>query len=424
MSLPKSRDVVVVGGGILGLASAYELARRGLSVLVIESYRTGAAQSGLNLGFVRQQGRDPAELPLMMAANRRWRSLSAELGADTEWVMGGNLRLTKDGSLAVRYEEWVRLASSIGLDSRVVTGEEVNTILCAETGGFEIAIFTPSDGHADPVATCAAYASAARCNGAEIVEGVAVTGLERTGSRISGVSTAIGEVRARAVVVAAGAGSARLCRSVGVRFPQRLVRQSVVLTEPVKALTKAAAWTGELFVRQDVQGRLRLAGATRNEIVLDPGGIRDAPRFLASYFANRSQLRIRADRARLLRAAGRSLLAPTGDAHLPVADPEDIIYCLRTAARMFPALAELRLQRAWAGEIDSTPDALAVLDAPVEHPGLVLATAMSGHGFGLSPAVGSVVAALVAGEEPGFDLRPFRLARFHDGSHLEPAHLL
>ena len=211
-AVPARRDVVVVGGGIVGLASAYEIARRGASVLVIERDRAGAHQSGRNLGFVRQQGRAAAELPIMMAANRRWRLLSAELQDDVEWVMGGNLRLTNEAALATRYEQWVQQASSIGLDSRVVTAREIASILGTDKGRWALGIFTASDGQADPAAACRAYANAARAQGVEIVEGVGVTSLVSAGGRITGVVTEVGEVGAGAVVLSAGAGSARLAR--------------------------------------------------------------------------------------------------------------------------------------------------------------------------------------------------------------------
>ena len=127
--LPERCDAVVVGGGVLGLSSAYELARRNMSVVLIESGLVGARQSGRNLGFVRQQGRALAELPMMMTAKQRWRGLGDELGSDVEWQMGGNLRLTNDPGLASRYEWWAADAASLGLDSRVVSRAEVASIL-------------------------------------------------------------------------------------------------------------------------------------------------------------------------------------------------------------------------------------------------------------------------------------------------------
>ena len=88
-------DVVVVGGGIVGCATAYYLARRGVRVILLERGEVAGEQSGRNWGFVRQQGRDPAEVPLMVAANRTWRGLEQELDADLEWIQGGNLALSR-----------------------------------------------------------------------------------------------------------------------------------------------------------------------------------------------------------------------------------------------------------------------------------------------------------------------------------------
>lgn len=419
----ESCDVAVVGGGVLGLASAYELARAGARVVLLEAGRAGAKQSGRNLGFVRQQGRDPVELPMMMAANRRWRTLSSELGADVEWVMGGNLRLTNDAGLATRYERWVELAAGLGLDSRVVTDGEIATILGSRQR-FLLGIFTASDGQADPVATCEAYLAAARAAGAKVVEGVAARSVVSAGGVVRGVESELGELVAPTVVLAAGAGSAALARGLGIALPQRLVRQTVVLSEPLPRVTEAACWTGELFIRQDVHGRLRMAASTRNEVVPGLGAWREAPSFLRSYLANRAQLKLKLDPASLARAAVRAVAAHGGDEQVPRAEAEDIAFILDAAERAFPQLPELSVMRAWAGEIDATPDSLPILDAPSSHPGLVLATGMSGHGFGVGPVVGEVVARLVAGAEPGIDLRPFRLARFSDGSRLEPARLL
>jgi glycine/D-amino acid oxidase-like deaminating enzyme len=338
--------------------------------------------------------------------------------------MGGNLRLTNDPELAGRYERWAADAASLGLDSRVVSRAEVASILPGVSEEWLLGIFTASDGQAGPIATCRAYATALRARGVQVCEGVPVRNVTLAGGTVAGVTTPFGQVKAGVVVLAAGSGTARLARGVGVAIPQQLVRQTVILTDPVRPVTRAAAWTGELFIRQDASGCLRLAASARNEIVLDPGGIRDAGRFLSSYLANRSQLRLRADTPSLARALLRPLQAASGDELSPGPRADDVRFCLERAHRYFPGLGALRLRRAWAGEIDATPDALPVIDGGGGPSGLVIATGMSGHGFGLGPVVGTIVADLAEGAEPGFDLRPFRLARFHDGSHLEPAHLM
>jgi glycine/D-amino acid oxidase-like deaminating enzyme len=413
-----------VGGGVLGLSSAYELARRNLSVVLVESGQVGGRQSGRNLGFVRQQGRAPAELPMMMAANQRWRGLAKELGSDVEWRMGGNLRLTNDPEQAGRYERWAADAASLGLDSRVVSRAEMASILPGVSEKWLLGIFTASDGHADPSATCRAYAAALRASGVQVCEGVPVRKITVAGGSVTGVMTPFGELKAGVVVLAAGSSSARLARGAGIEIPQQLVSQTVILTEPVPEVTRAAAWTGELFIRQDARGCLRVAAATRNEIVLDPAGIRHAGRFLASYLANRSRLRMRLDPASVARALLRPAQSPRGGELPPRPRFDDVRFCLERVQRYFPGLAALRLRRAWAGEIEVTPDALPVIDGGGGPSGLVIATGMSGHGFGLGPIAGTVVADIVDGAETGFDLRPFRLARFHDGSRLEPVHLI
>ena len=424
VGLPQRCDAVVIGGGVLGLSSAYELARRGLSVVLVESARVGGRQSGRNLGFVRQQGRAPAELPMMMAANQRWQGLSHELGADVEWRAGGNLRLTNDPELASRYERWVGDAASLGLDSRVVSNAEVESILPGVNEKWLLGIFTASDGHADPIATCRAYTRALRERGVQVCEGVPVQQITVAGGSVTGVRTPIGELQADVVVLAAGSGSARLARGAAGEIPQQLVSQTVILTEPVPVVTRAAAWTGELFIRQDARGCLRLAAATRNEIVLDLAGIRHAGRFLSNYLANRSRLSVPLNPARLARALLRPAQSTWGGMSSPRPRFDDIRFCLERAQRYFPGLGDLRLRRAWSGEIEVTPDALPVIDGEGGPSGLVIATGMSGHGFGLGPIVGNVVADIVDGAETGFDLRPFRFARFHDGSRLEPIHLI
>ena len=424
VGLPERCDAVVVGGGVLGLSSAHELARRGLSVVLVESGQAGGRQSGRNLGFVRQQGRALAELPMMMAANQRWRGLGKELGSDVEWRMGGNLRLTNDPEAAGRYERWAADAASLGLDSRVVSRAEVASILPGVSEKWLLGIFTASDGHADPSATCRAYTTALRARGVQVCEGVPVRKITLAGGSVTGVTTPFGDVKARVVVLAAGSGSARLARGATIEIPQQLVTQTVILTEPVGAVTRAAAWTGELFIRQDARGCLRLAASARNEIVLDPAGIRHAGRFLSSYLSNRSRLRVPLDPASLARALLRPVQSSRGGELPPRPRFDDVRFCLDRVQRYFPGLGAPRLRRAWAGEIEVTRDALPVIDGAGGPSGLVIATGMSGHGFGLAPIVGKVVADIVAGAETGFDLRPFRLARFHDGSRLEPVHLL
>src|SRR5262249_16250978 len=222
-----------------------------------------------------------------------------------------------------------------------------------------------------------------------------------------------GELKAGVVVLAAGSSSARLARGAAIEIPQQLVSQTVILTEPVPVVTRAAAWTGELFIRQDARGCLRLAAATRNEIVLDLAGMRHAGRFLSNYLSNRSRLRVPLNPASLARALLRPVRSTWGVVLPPRPRFDDVRFCLERANRYFPGLGGLRLRRAWSGEIELTPDALPVIDGGAGPSGLVIATGMSGHGFGLGPIVGTVVADHVSGAQTALYPRPFRFPRFH-----------
>src|SRR5262245_5610549 len=143
-------DVVVVGGGIVGSATAYYLARRGARVVVLERGEAPGEQSRKNWGFVRQQGRDPSEVPLMMEANRIWRGLEAELGADIEWVQGGNLGLAATAERMALFEEWLGVARQFGLDTRLLRPADLPAVVPGLVPGWAGGLHTPSDGHADP----------------------------------------------------------------------------------------------------------------------------------------------------------------------------------------------------------------------------------------------------------------------------------
>jgi glycine/D-amino acid oxidase-like deaminating enzyme len=412
-SLPAQADVVVVGGGILGVASAYQLVKRGLQVVLLEKSQIGGAQSGRSLGFVRQQGRAPEELPMMIASNALWRDLEAELDADIEWVQGGNLRLTNDPVIAANYEKWANVGAEFGLGTRVLTKDQVAEILPGVAKSWLMAIFTPSDGHADPLKTTQALAAAAVGRGACLVEGCAVSSILTAGGRVSGVETARGTIRCAALVLAAGATSGRLARPLGLDIPQRLVRSTAVLTEPFPPVTKAAVWAGSLAFRQTREGRFMVMPGGAGDVDLRLENFRQLRHFLPMYLHNRSQLRLQfVPGVFLASLRHRAVGNPEPE---PQPNRSDVRRCMALMNELFPHLEGVKASRAWAGNIEGTPDALPVLDAPQKVDGLIIATGSSGHGFGMGPIIGVVVADLVTRGTSQFDLHPMRLSRFFEG---------
>lgn len=205
----RTADVVVIGAGIVGSATAYYLARRGVRAIVVERGSVHGEQSRKNWGFVRQQGRDPLEVPLMMEANRIWQGLERELGADIEWTQGGNLALAATAERLAMMEQWLPVAREFGLDTRVVRGRDLQLIIPGLGGEWAGGMFTPGDGHADPVKATEALARGAVAHGAVIHLDCAVQGVTTRDGAVRGVLTERGEIAAPWVVCAAGAWSAR-----------------------------------------------------------------------------------------------------------------------------------------------------------------------------------------------------------------------
>lgn len=425
-TIPSSADVVVIGGGIMGVASAFFLARAGRSVAVIEKGRIAGEQSGRNWGWIRQQARDVDELPLMIESNRIWRTAERELGADIEWTQGGNLSLATDPVRIAFFKEWLAVARDVGLDTRLLTPTDVSEILPEVQGRWRGAMFTPSDGHAEPTKATWAFARAAERAGATIVEGCAVDRITVERGRVTGVETERGVIRARHVICAAGVWSARLLRGVGIDLPVRIVRATVAGTTPIDPLTEiAVGYHPVVSFRQRRDGTLYIASSGGDhDVTLQ--SFRHLRMFLPNYLKNRRMLRIHVGRP-LGRDVTNAVLHRrrhrrpwrTERVLAPSASEEKVREGVIEFRKMFPDL-EFEVAHTWAGYIDSTPDAVPVIDLLDRPAGLVIATGFSGHGFGMGPIVGRVTTELVVDGNPSFDLSAFRLSRFADGSYKEP----
>ncbi len=422
--MDRKADVVIIGAGIVGTATAYFLARHGISVIVCEKGEVAGEQSSRNWGFVRQQGRDPAELPLAMGANRIWQGLERELNADLEWIQGGNLMTFADEVEQAAWEGWVAAAREQGLDSQLLTPDEVadhlpgNRIECC--GG----VFTPSDGQAEPTVVTGALQRAAEGRGAEFLTHCAVFDIETSAGALSGVVSEHGLIRAPVVVLAAGAWSSRMLRLLGVRLPQMWLRGSVARTQALPEITSAATWTGVAF-RQRRDGSLNVANrSVDHDLTLDT--LFNLPAFASGYFRHKRAVKLHLNRLFLDLLAGRfSKTALRRElTRFRILDPEPNLGQLQNlmadVRRLLPAAAEAEIERTWAGYIDFTPDMLPTIDRLEQPGGLVLATGFSGHGFGVGPMAGQLTAELARGAEPSLDLTPFHFSRFHDGSRLEP----
>lgn len=426
--VPREADAVVIGGGIVGCATAYELARRGMKVVLVEKGRIGDEQSNRAWGFVRQQRRDLAELPLMVAGNKIWPRLSAALEADIEWVQHGILTVAESEEQMAALRAWVDASHGYGVETQVLSRAQIAELIPEMGGPWIGGIYTPSDGHAEPVKATTALARGAAAAGAEIHTFCAAEDIEVAGGRVSAVVTERGAIKTPVVVCAAGAWSGRVARLVGLDLPQLVVRATVAETAPVPPLTRVACWTPGVAFRQRPTGSLYIARGGDSDYDLTLNSLRYARYFLPNYRKNWSAFRFHMTKdlwrgvRRALPGNGAPALHPF--AHTVAVEPAPNPKVVRRAqgqlVRIFPALAGVAIQRTWAGMIDSTPDAVPVLGEVDRPRGFIFATGFSGHGFAMGPIVGQLMSELVVDGQPSIEIRQLDYNRFREGRMAAP----
>ena len=292
--LPEAADVVVIGAGVVGVSTAYFLARSGARVAVFEKGRVAGEQSSRNWGWVRQQGRDPSELPIVMESKRIWRGLAEETGErDLAFTECGCLYVATDPERMARWEEWLEVAAQHQLDSRIVAPREVEALVPALNGAWAGGIFTPSDGRAEPFVAVPALARAARRLGAAIVEGCAVRTVETEAGRVRAVHTERGRVGAQAVVLAGGAWTSYFASNLGLDLPQLTVRATAGRTNPVAGPEMPAVYSPQLCIRRRADGGYTVANGDLVEHYVGPRSFRYLTKFRSLLAASARDLRLR-----------------------------------------------------------------------------------------------------------------------------------
>lgn len=421
---PKEADVVVVGGGVMGVCTALFLARDGQKVVLCEKGRIAGEQSSRNWGWIRQTGRDPQELPIMVEANRIWRELSAETNVDIGLRQCGVTYLAENEEELQGYRDWLAQVGEDAPDSRMLSRAQTAALYPGMSRSYPGSLHTSSDLRAEPWVAVPALAGIAVRDGATLVEDCAVRAVETTNGQVTSVVTEAGVIQTGRVVVAGGAWSSLLLRRLGVSIPQLSVRASVAKTAALPDVGESSAADNHIAYRRREDGGYTLAAGGFHELFIGPDAFRAFPKFL-------NQLRADPTGTKFFAAAPKGYPdswltkrrwpneGPSPFEQMRILNPAPNMRKLRSVADqfadLFPQLGPVRIDAAWAGMIDTMPDLVPVIDeAPIA--GLFIGTGLSGHGFGIGPGFGRVMADLVQGRAPGHDLHRFRLSRFSDGT--------
>lgn len=427
--LPSASDVVVIGGGMIGVMSALFLRRQGVSVTLVEKGCVAGEQSSRNWGWIRQQGRDPAELPIVIEAIRLWKDLAQQCGEDIGLKQCGVSYYARTDAEMAEFAEFVELARGHGVDSQLMSADEVAAAVPGIARRYKGGLITPSDMRAEPWLTVPAFARMARREGVTIVENCAARRLDTSAGRVSGVITECGRIDTSNVLLAGGAWSSLFLGAHGVSIPQLSVRGTVVATQPMPDIHSGAFTDEHIAMRRRQDGGYTIAPGGAAQLFIGRDALRHAIKYLPA-------LRMAPFGTRFHPAAPKGYPdawgtprrwaddAPTPFESMRVLNPGPEASSLdsinRVYQELFPDHGSLNLRAAWGGMIDAMPDIVPIVSPADPLPGLTIATGMSAHGFGIGPGMGRVIADMMLGKDPGHDMTRFRFSRFTDGSPIRP----
>ncbi len=418
-SLPTRTGVVVIGGGIIGVTTALFLAEKGHAVVLCEKGRIGGEQSSRNWGWCRTMGRDIGEVPLALESLQLWRDMNRRTGKETGFRQAGIMYLCETEAEIAEQEAWLNDARQYQVQSYVLRGSKLDDVMPGAAAGFVGGLHTPTDGRAEPAHAAPAIAEAARTLGATIMTGCAVRGLDLQAGRVAGVVTEKGRIACDAVVLAGGAWSRLFAGNAGLDLPQLKVLGSVFRTAPIANGPEITAAGSVFALRKRLDGGYSIARRNANTAEITPDHFRLLADFWPRLRANRNEIRLRVGRRSWEELRTRRKW--TMDDETPfeatrVLDPlpnEAILAEGRSVlSQKFPAFAGMQVVESWGGLMDVTPDAVPVIDQVARIPGFFIASGFSGHGFGIGPGAGRLMAELVTGDTPVVDPTPYRLSRF------------
>jgi glycine/D-amino acid oxidase-like deaminating enzyme len=426
-SFPASTEVVIIGGGIIGTSTALFLAQKGIPTVLCEKGHVAGEQSSRNWGWCRKMCRDPREIPLAIEALRLWDDMNRITGTESGFRKTGIMYLCDTREELAKYEPWLEHAREYQLDTRLLTSAEVAEMMPGAARSWAGAIYTASDGKGEPQMGAPVIAGAAQQMGATILQHCAVRGLDTTGGRVSGVITEKGRIACQSVVLAGGAWSRLFSGNLGIELPQLKVLLSVLRTEKLEGGPEISATGAGFGYRKRLDGGYNLSNRGANIFDIVPDAFRLMSEFLPLRAKQSGGTKLRLgprflEELRIPRKWGMDEQTPFETVRTLDPKPSRAVIDAAKAniQAAFPVFKNLVEAETWGGYIDVTPDAIPVISGVAELPGFFIATGFSGHGFGIGPGAGRLIAEMVAGEPTVVDPSPFRLSRFAEGVGRSP----
>lgn len=369
--LPRQASVVIIGGGIMGVSTAYQLAAAGVTeVVLVDADALGAGSTSKAAGGVRAQFSDPINIRLALRSLRTFETFTEQFGQEIDFHQVGYLFLLDSPGDVSSFEDAVKVQNELGVPSRMISVAEATRLSpLISTDGLLAAAFSPSDGYCTPESVVLGYATGARRLGARLIPHCQVTRIETQGGQITAVVTAEGRVSTGTVICTAGPWSHQVGTWAGVHLPVTPLRRQVLITEPVSGLDPRTPFTIDFgttfYFHREGPGLLM--------------GMSD-PDETPGFKLNRS------------------------DAWLPGLG--------RAMARRAPALMNAGITSGWAGLYEVTPDHNALIGESAAVSRFLYATGFSGHGFLMGPAVGEVLCDLYLRRPPYIDVEGLSADRF------------
>lgn len=414
---------VVGGGGIVGACTALSLARRRIPVVLCEKGAVGEEQSSRNWGWVSTMGRDVREKPMMIHAMRLWDGMAAAIGADLGFRRHGIANFCDRDEDMAKYAARLKAMAPFDLDTGFVGRERVRELAPGSTRGFVGGLHTPSDGFAEPHLATRLIAEGARRLGARIVESCAVRGFETAAGRVSEAMTEKGRIRCRAMLPAGGIWSSLFGRNQRVRIPGLRMLSQVMRTRPVAGGPPGCGSGRGFGFRRRLDGGYKLGMRSAHPVDVVPASFRFFRDYIPALKNEWRAMKFRVGRRTVqetLMLGGWVLDRRSPFETYRVMRPEPGHRILDQATMnikaLFPQFRDMVANERMSAWIDVTPDAIPVISPVAAIPGFFVSTGYSGHGFGIAPAAGQLMAELVTGAAPHVDPASFRDGRFFDGS--------